>query len=94
MISKLEMHEDILSPWRGKCDSNQCPGSLVAMTFTQISRGQGLIPIEAKNIFGSLIVTYSTHCYMFINFVKDNWVISSFRHSFNISALIISEFVS
>ena len=24
VISELEMHEDMLYPWRGKCDSNQC----------------------------------------------------------------------
>ena len=29
MISKLEMDEDILSPWRGECDSDQCFGGPV-----------------------------------------------------------------
>ena len=27
-ISELEMHEDMLSPWRGECDSDQCLGGL------------------------------------------------------------------
>ena len=28
VVSKLETHEDILSPWRGECDSDECLGSL------------------------------------------------------------------
>ena len=25
VISELKMHEDMLSPWRGECDLDQCP---------------------------------------------------------------------
>ena len=28
VISKLKMHEDMFSPWRGECDSYQCLSSL------------------------------------------------------------------
>ena len=45
VISKLETHEDILSPWRGQCDSDQCIlDSLVIMILAQIMRFQGSIP--------------------------------------------------
>ena len=29
VISRLEMHEDMLSSWRGECDSDQCVSSIV-----------------------------------------------------------------
>ena len=45
MISELEMHEDMLSPFRDECDSDQCVlGSLVVMMLAQLARGQGLTP--------------------------------------------------
>ena len=28
IISKLKTHEDMLSPWRGECDNDQCLGGL------------------------------------------------------------------
>ena len=52
MISKLETHEDMLSPWRGHCDSDQCVFcSLLVMMLAQIVRGKGLIPSGDTEFF-------------------------------------------
>ena len=64
VISELTMHEDMLSPWRGKRDSDQCPWWSSSYNAWPDSKRLGFnSPIEAQNCFGSLIVTYSTHCY-------------------------------
>ena len=66
MISMLEMHEDMLFPWRGECDSDQCIlGSLVVMMLPWLaSERPGFdSPLRHRIFFGSLLVTYSTHCY-------------------------------
>ena len=53
VISELEMHEDMLSPWRGECDSDQCCvlGSLVVMMLTQLARGQSSTPHWGTEFF-------------------------------------------
>ena len=53
MISELETHEDMLSPWRHKCDSNQCGvlGSLVVMTLAWLVRGRGSTPCWGTEFF-------------------------------------------
>ena len=64
VISELKMHEDMLSPWRGTRDSDQCPWWSSSYNAWPDSKRLGFnSPIEAQNCFGSLIVTYSTHCY-------------------------------
>ena len=40
VISKFEMHEDMLSPWMGEYDSDRCLGGV---TFAQIVRDRGSI---------------------------------------------------
>ena len=59
-ISELRTHEDMLSSWRGECDSDQCLGSLVVMMLTRLATGVRF-PTEAQNFWDR--VTYSTHCY-------------------------------
>ena len=44
VISELETHEDILSPWQGECDSDQCLYCLVVMMLAWITRVWGSIP--------------------------------------------------
>ena len=54
MISELEMHEDVLSPWRGECNSDQCPWWSSGYDAVQDNERLGFDPpIEAQNFFGS-----------------------------------------
>ena len=45
------MYEDILSPWKGECDSDQVSlvVCLVVITLSWIARDQGSIPVKAQN---------------------------------------------
>ena len=44
VISKLKMHEDILSPWWVKVTAISVLSDIAVMMLTQIVRDQGLIP--------------------------------------------------
>ena len=47
------MHEDMLSPWRGECDSDQCGvlGSLVVMMLAWLARGRSSTPHRGTEFF-------------------------------------------
>ena len=62
VISELKMHEDILSLWRGECDSDQV--SWWSSGYDTYLEKPGFNPLLRHRIFiGMLIFTYSTNCY-------------------------------
>ena len=69
VISELEMHEDMLSPWWVNVTVISVLGGLVVMMLAQIVRDRGLIPPPPRRhrIF-SEHVTYSNYCYIILNF--------------------------
>ena len=65
-ISELETQEDLFSPWRDKYDSNHVSWSSKSMMLTRNVRDWGSIPCWGTELFfESLIVTNSTHCYIY-----------------------------
>ena len=63
VISKLKTHEDMLSPWKGECDGDQCPWWSNAYDTHLDSKRLGFDPLLRHRIFSDY-VTYSTHCYI------------------------------
>ena len=63
VISEVEIL--VFCPWRGEYDSSQVSWWSSSMTLAWSARDQGLIPLLRHRIFSrSLMVTYSTHCYI------------------------------
>ena len=64
VISELNIHEDMLFPWKGECDSDQVswwPSSYDA--YLDSERPGSDHPLRHIFFFRSLTVTYSSHCY-------------------------------
>ena len=67
MISELEMYEDVLSPWKDECDSDQCPWWSSGYDAVPDNERLGFDPPLRHSIFLDH-VTYLTHCYIILNF--------------------------
>ena len=63
VISKLKMHEDMLSPWWVNVTAISGLSDLAVMMLNQIVRGQGLIACLGTEFFWNG-VTYLNHCYI------------------------------
>ena len=65
MISELEEHEDMLSPWKRECDSDQCLSGLAVIMLAQIPRDWGSIQcIEVTD--RCYITKIQDKCHLFI----------------------------
>ena len=64
VISELEIHEDMLSAWRDKCDSPWWSSGYAAVPDNE---RLGFDPPLRHRIFSNH-VTFSTHCYIILNF--------------------------
>ena len=51
MISELETHEDMRSPWRGECDSDQHPWWSSSYDARLDREKPGFDTLEAQNFF-------------------------------------------
>ena len=79
VISKLEMQEDMFSPWRSECNSNQCPWWSSSYVTQPDSKKLGFDPSLRHRIFSDR-VTYSSLCYIMINLIQRiRW--NSFREN-------------
>ena len=63
VISKLEMHEDVLSPWMEEYDSDQRPWWSSGYNAVPDNERLGFDPPLRHRIFLDH-VTFSTHCYI------------------------------
>ena len=63
VISELEMHEDVLSPWMEEYDSDQCPWWSSGYDAVPDNERSGFDPPLRQRIFSDH-VTFSTHCYI------------------------------
>ena len=63
VISELGMHEDMLSPWRGECDSDQVSWWFGSMMLTWIRTFRLGFNSPLRHRIFSDRVTYSTHSY-------------------------------
>ena len=65
VISELEEHEDMLSPWKGECNSDQCLSGLAVMILAQIPIDWGSIQCIGVTD-RSYITKIQDKCHLFI----------------------------